>query len=95
MGMAEGYYLAKDYKRALQIYDSILDIPWYAAIGRAACLAQLGRIDDAKRVTKDSLAMAPPTIDTAEFADNLAAMCVLREDAENWREGFRKMGFCE
>ena len=95
LGMAEGYYLARDYQHALQIYDSIVDIPWYASILRAACLAQLGRLEDAKRLTEATLAIAPPTIDTAEFADNLAAMCVRKEDAENWREGFRKMGFCK
>ena len=85
LGMAEGYYLARDYQHALQIYDSIVDIPWYASILRAACLAQLGRLEDAKRLTEATLAIAPPTIDTAEFADNLAAMCVRKEDAENWR----------
>jgi tetratricopeptide (TPR) repeat protein len=93
MAMAEARYLARDYQRALQVYDSVFDMPWYAALMRSACLGQLGQSDTARMAAASALAMAPATVDPKEFPRKLAAMCVLDEDSENWLEGFRKVGF--
>jgi hypothetical protein len=67
----------------------IVDPPYYVRVCQAACLAQLGRIEEARLAISED---APADFDTAQFARRCAALCDLPADKEHWLEGFRKAG---
>ena len=82
-------YMARDYEGALAALDMIIDQPYFIQIYRAVCLAQMGRIDEAKRAIAEN---APADYDPAVFARRAVAQCRLKEDKQHWLEGFRKVG---
>jgi hypothetical protein len=70
-------------------YTARDDQPYYIQIYKAICLAQMGRIDEAKRAIAEN---APPDYDSAVFARRAVAQWSLKEDKNHWLEGFRKAG---
>jgi Tfp pilus assembly protein PilF len=82
-------YMARDYEGALAAVEMIVDQPYYIQIYRAVCLAQMGRIDEAKRAIAEN---APAGYDPAVFARRAIAQWSLKEDKQHWLEGFRKAG---
>jgi TolB-like protein len=86
--LSDGFYLAHDYEGSLAALEKIVDPPHYVRLCQAASLAQLGRIEQARRIVGE----LPKAFDLVRFARNCAAICLLPEDAEHWLEGFRKAG---
>jgi tetratricopeptide (TPR) repeat protein len=82
-------YAARDYEGALAALEMIVDQPYYIQIYKALCLAQIGRIDEAKRVIAEN---APSDYDPTVFARRAVAQWSLKEDKDHWLEGFRKAG---
>ena len=86
--LSDARYLGRDYAGALTALEAVANPPYYLQLCQAACLAQLGRTDEAWRI----VASAPEEFDCALMAQLSARLCVLTEDAEHWLEGFRKAG---
>lgn len=88
VALSDVRYLAGDYQGALQALDSIAHLPSYLLVHRSAFLAQLGQMEEARKL----LRQASGKFEAAHFARLCAEMCALGQDAEHWLEGFRKAG---
>lgn len=86
--LSDTRYLAGDYAGALAALEPIVALPPHLKLLQAAFLAQLGRVEEAKR----QIGTIPAPFDTTRFARNCAAMCALPSDADHWLQGFRKAG---
>jgi len=86
--LSDARYIAHDYEGAISALELIVDSPFYIRFSKVAPLAQLGRIEEAKCI----VAAAPAYFNAAQYAQYVAAMCALPEDAAHWLEGFRKAG---
>jgi adenylate cyclase len=80
--------LVRKFDTALAAYRIPLDPPYFFKVNEAACLAHLGKLDEAGLMLRE----LPDTFDTVIYARNCAKVCALIEDAELWLEGFRKAG---
>ena len=89
--LGDCYYLVRRFDAALAAYQSLINASYYFRLLEAACVSQLGRIDEARRIMQE----APADFDVATFARNMSGMCALPEDRELWLEGFRKAGLPE
>jgi hypothetical protein len=77
-----------DYEGALSTLELIVNPPYYVCLAKVAPLAQLGRIEEAKRI----VAAAPPKFNVEHYARGNSICCALPADAAHWLEGFRKAG---
>jgi hypothetical protein len=90
--LSESRYLGRDYVGALRALEPMIDPPSYVYLLRAACLAQLGKIDLATKAVDAAIHVSSKNFDPAVFARNCAAFYALPKDAEHWLDGFRKAG---
>lgn len=81
-------YLSREFGSALAAYRSLIDAPPFFRLNEAACLAHLGRIDEANRAVSE----LPDDFDAALYARITAEICSLKEDADLWLDGFRNAG---
>lgn len=81
-------YLYRDFESALEAYRSLIDPPPFFRLNEAACLAQLGRIEEAKQAASE----LPADFDAALYARITAEICSLKEDADLWADGLRDAG---
>jgi TolB-like protein len=86
--LSDGRYMAHDYEGALSTLELIVNPPYYVSFAKVASLAQLGRIEEAKRI----VAAAPLKFNVEHYARCNSTMCALPADAAHWLEGFRKAG---
>lgn len=81
-------YLSGEFESALEAYRSLIDPPPFFRLNEAACLAQLGRMEEAKRAARE----LPADFDAALYALLSAEICSLKEDAGLWINGMRDAG---
>ncbi|RVP94541.1 adenylate/guanylate cyclase domain-containing protein [Sinorhizobium meliloti] len=81
-------YLSREFESALEAYRSLIDPPPFFRLNEAACLAQLGRMEEAKRAARE----LPADFDAALYALLSAEICSLKEDAGLWINGMRDAG---
>ena len=93
--LAEANYMARDYERALVIYQRWQNPPLHTFAHMAACYAQLGRMDEARAAVATFEAARPEGADFSYYAAAHIRMCKRREDADHWLEGYRKTGLID
>ena len=86
--LGDCYYLARRFDAALAAYGTLINPPYFFRLNQAACLAHLGRAEEAAVITQQK----PDTFDATVYARNTAKLCALPEDGELWFNGFRKAG---
>ena len=86
------YYMMGQYEKALETFRGQADVPAQVQVVFAACLAQLGRIEEAHACVADMERNRPDSFNLESFVNTQIAICARHEDAEHWREGFRKAG---
>ena len=86
--LGDCYYLSREFERARKAYRSLIDPPLFFRLNEAACLAQLGRIEEAKQTVSE----LPADFDAALYARITAEICTLNEDADLWIDGLRSAG---
>ncbi|MDX8454913.1 adenylate/guanylate cyclase domain-containing protein [Mesorhizobium sp. VK9D] len=86
--LGDCYYLARELDAALAAYRTLIDAPYFFKLNEACCLAQLGRIDEARHIGQE----APEGFDTIVHARICATMCALDEDKAFVLEGYRLVG---
>ncbi|MGY8995540.1 MAG: tetratricopeptide repeat protein [Alphaproteobacteria bacterium] len=91
--VAECHYVLGDYQSAADIYLQWNSMPPHGFANLAACHAQLGQNKQMAAAVAAYELASPEDADFASYADAQANMCARPEDAEHWRDGFRKAGF--
>ncbi|PDT44718.1 hypothetical protein CO661_27815 [Sinorhizobium fredii] len=86
--LGDCYFLAREFDLALEAYQSLIDPPPFFRLNEAACLAQLGRTEEAKRAASG----LPSDFDAALYARITSDICSLKEDADLWMDGLRNAG---
>ena len=89
---ADIYYMMGRYDEVLTTFRGQADVPAQVQVVFAACLAQLGRIEEAHERMAEMEASRPMSFDVLSFVNAQLAACARPQDAEHWREGFRKAG---
>jgi adenylate cyclase len=90
--LAEANYLLGDYDEAARIYERWRNPPVHMYTHLAACYAQLGRAEDARRTAMTFEDRRPAGSDFAFYARAHARLCKRPEDAAHWLDGYRKAG---
>lgn len=86
------FYMMGQYDKALETYRGQANVPAQVRVVFSACLAQLGRIEEAHACMADMERKRPASFDLMSFVNAQIAICARCEDAEHWRDGFRKAG---
>jgi TolB-like protein len=81
----DGRYMAHDYEGALSAIDLIVNPPFYIRFSRVAALAQLGRIEEARRIVET----APANFNVEHYARYCSTICALPavKSAPCWIKG--------
>ena len=87
--------MLRDYKKAVAIYERWQNPPVHMYTHLAACYAQLGRMEEAVRVTKIFEENRPKGSDFSYYATAHARLCKRSEDADHWLQGYRKAGLID
>ncbi|MEP1207379.1 MAG: adenylate/guanylate cyclase domain-containing protein [Rhizobiaceae bacterium] len=93
--LAEAYYMLKEYEKAIEIYQRWQDPPIHMYTHLAACNAQLGRDEEARRAAKIFEDGRPKGSDFSFYAAAHARLCKRQEDADHWLDGYRKAGLID
>ncbi|MGO7035672.1 adenylate/guanylate cyclase domain-containing protein [Rhizobium ruizarguesonis] len=86
--LGDCYYLARRFDAALAAYGTLINPPYFFRLNQAACLAQLGRVEEAAVIARQK----PDTFDAIVYARNTIRICALPEDGDLWMDGFQKAG---
>lgn len=86
--LGDCYYLARKFEEAAAAYRSLIDPPHFFKLNEAACLAHLGKTEEARR----RMVEIPKDFDKVLYVRNSTIMCVLPEDRKLWLDGFRQAG---
>jgi adenylate cyclase len=86
------YYMARRYEDAISVYRGWRNPPYYVHGSIAAAYAQNGQPKEAKATLDTFLRELPQGYDFAAVFRQQMRMCAKPEDAEHWREGYRKAG---
>ncbi|MGO4570058.1 adenylate/guanylate cyclase domain-containing protein [Rhizobium sp. 2YAF20] len=86
--LGDCYYLARRFEDALNAYGRLIDPPYFIRLNQAACLAQLGRNDEARYIVRQK----PDWFDAELYVSISLKIFPCDGDREAWPEGFRKAG---
>ena len=86
------YYMARRYEDAIAVFRGWRNPPIQLHAELAAAYAQNGQPEEAKAALETYLGELPEGYDIAAFFRHHLRMCAKPEDAEHWREGYRKAG---
>ena len=86
------YYMARRYEDAIAVYRGWRNPPIQLHVEIAAAYAQNGQPEEAKAAYDHYLRELPDGYDTAATIRVHLRQCAKPEDAEHWREGYRKLG---
>lgn len=89
----ETYYNAQRYDDALAALQGWRALPPHMFCELAAAYAQLGRMDEARAAVAEFEKRKPAGFDFDVYRTAQIQMCARAEEAERWREGYRKAGF--
>jgi len=92
---AEVLYLLCDYEASLEIYRNLQNPPPHTFTHMAACYAQLGRMEEARKAAAKFRSLCAEDVDFQRYAANHARICKRQEDANNWLEGYRMAGLLD
>jgi TolB-like protein len=90
--LADLYYMMGEFQKCLSTYEDQSEAPPQVLTVFAACHAQLGANNLAKRCIDLAVEKGMGLFDPRRFALMEIEICVRPEDADLWREGFRKAG---
>jgi TolB-like protein len=90
--LAEASYMLGKYEDAIELYQQWQNPPVHMLTHLAACYAQLGQMDNARRAVKEFERKRPANSDFDFYANAHARLCKRPEDANHWLEGYRKAG---
>ncbi|NIV18773.1 MAG: hypothetical protein GWN47_10310, partial [Woeseiaceae bacterium] len=86
------YYMARRYEDAIAVYRGWRNPPIQLHVEIAAAYAQNGQPEEAKAAFETYLRERPEGYDVAAVFRHQFRQCAKPEDAEHWREGYRKAG---
>jgi adenylate cyclase len=86
------YYMARRYEDAITVYRGWHHPPLQLHVEIAAAYAQNGQPEEAKAAMETYLRKRPEGYNVAAVFRHALLQCARPEDAEHWREGFRKVG---
>jgi TolB-like protein len=86
------YYMARRYEDAIAVYQSWRNPPIWVHVEIAAAFAQNGQPAEANATMESFLRIRPEGFDAAAVIRHHLRQCAKPEDAEHWREGYRKVG---
>jgi len=86
------YYMARRYEDAIAVYRGWRNPPIQLHVEIAAAYAQNGQPEEAKAAFETYLRRRPEGYDVAAVFRHQFRQCAKPEDAEHWREGYRKVG---
>ena len=86
------YYMARRYEDAIAVFRGWRNPPLAMLLIIAAAYAQNGQPEEAKAAYDHYLRELPDGDDTAATIRVHLRQCAKPEDAEHWREGYRKLG---
>ena len=92
---AEVLYHLGNYEASLEIYRNLQNPPPHTFTHMAACYAQLGRLEEARKAAAQFRSLCAEDVDFQRYAANHARICKRQEDADNWLEGYRKAGLLD
>jgi adenylate cyclase len=84
------YYMARRYEDAITVYRGWRNPPIQLHVEIAAAYAQNGQPEEAKAAFETYLRKRPEGYDIADVIRQQLRQCAKPEDAEHWREGYRK-----
>ncbi len=90
--LAEASYMLGRYEDAIELYQQWQNPPVHMLTHLAACYAQLGQMDKARRAVEEFERKRPANSDFDFYANAHARLCKRPEDANHWLEGYRKAG---
>lgn len=90
--LAEASYMLGRYEDAIELYQQWQNPPVHMLTHLAACYAQLGQMDKARRAVEEFERKKPANSDFDFYANAHARLCKRPEDANHWLEGYRKAG---
>jgi adenylate cyclase len=85
------YYMARRYEDAIAVFRGWRNPPFHTLLELAATYAQNGQPEEAIAAYDHYLRELPDGYDTAAMIQVHLRQCAKPEDAENWREGYRKL----
>jgi adenylate cyclase len=91
--LVECHYMRHDYKMALETFRSWQNIPFYMYDIYAACYAQLGDAENARRMYETYWRLAPEGHDSAKDHQAHIRMMKRQVDRDHWIEGYVRAGF--
>ncbi len=86
------YYMARRYEDVIAVFRGWRNPPLHVYAGLAAAYAQNGQPEEAKAAMETYLRERPEGYDVAAVFRQQFRQCAKPEDAEHWREGYRKVG---
>ena len=86
------YYMARRYEDAIAVFRGWRNPPYSMLLILAAAYAQNGQPEEAKAAYDHYLRELPDGYDTTATIRVHLRQCAKPEDAEHWREGYRKLG---
>jgi TolB-like protein len=87
-----GRYQERNYEGALAAYSTIVDPKAYVYLFQVSALAQLGRLDEARRALDTARQIAPERLDPVSFIRRSASIFARPDDRNHLLEGYRKAG---
>jgi hypothetical protein len=84
--------MARRYEDAIAVYQSWRNPPIWVHVEIAAAFTQNGQPSEAKATMESFLRIRPEGFDAAAVIRHHLRQCAKPEDAEHWREGYRKVG---
>ena len=85
-------YMMRDFIKAADAFQKMRAPVPHMRVTYGAALAQLGRIEEARASVAAGLGLMPHGWNPAVFALRHIGMCKRPEEADLWREGYRKAG---
>jgi TolB-like protein len=87
------YYMMRRYEDAIGVFRGWRNPPFHLFLEVALAYAQNGQPDEAKAAYEHWLREQPEGYDSDAMIRVHLGQCAKPEDAEHWREGYRKLGF--